>query len=74
MAPPEPSGGEPRDFRSELASLRKRLEEAEGYLGLDRLLARRSELETEISRPDLWDDPDVARRVTSEFSAVSDDN
>ena len=73
MAPPEPPGGEPRDFRSELASLRKRLEEAEGYLGLDQLLARRGELETEISRPDLWNDPDVARRVTSEFSAVSDD-
>jgi peptide chain release factor 2 len=73
MAPPESPGGEPRDLRSELASLRKRLEEARGYLGLDELRGRRGELETEISRPDLWDDPDRARRVTSEFSAVSDD-
>jgi len=73
MAPPEPPGGEPRDLRSDLASLRRRLEEAEGYLGLKQLRDRRAELEMEISRPDLWDDPDRARRVTSEFSAVSDD-
>jgi peptide chain release factor 2 len=73
MAPPEQATGEARDVRAELASLRTRLTEAEGYLGLDKLRARRAELESEISRPDLWDDPDVARRVTSEFSAVSDD-
>jgi len=74
MARPEPpSGGEPRDLRAELADLRKRLEEAEGYLGLAGLRARRAELETDVSRPDLWDDPDRARQVTSEFSAVNDD-
>jgi peptide chain release factor 2 len=74
MAPPEPvGGGEPRDVRAELASLRKRLDEAEGYLGLEQLRARRAELEVEISRTDLWDDPDHARSVTSEFSSVSDD-
>jgi peptide chain release factor 2 len=74
MARPEaPGAGEQRDLRAELASLRKRLEEAEGYLGLDQLRARRAELETEVSRPDLWDDADKARRVTSEFSSVSDD-
>ncbi|MGH9206427.1 MAG: peptide chain release factor 2 [Acidimicrobiales bacterium] len=56
-----------------MASLRKRLEEAEGYLGVGQLRARRAELETEVSRPDLWDDPDRARQVTSEFSAVNDD-
>jgi peptide chain release factor 2 len=74
MARPEPAGaGDQRDLRGELASLRKRLDEAEGYLGLDRLRARRTELETEVSRPDLWDDPDQARRVTSEFSSVNAD-
>ena len=74
MARPEPAGaGDQRDLRGELASLRKRLEEAEGYLGVEHLRARRAELETEVSRPDLWDDPDAARRVTSEFSAVNDD-
>jgi peptide chain release factor 2 len=72
MAPPEQAGDQ-RDLRSELASLRKRLEEAQGYLRLDQLRARRAELEHEVSRPDLWDDPDQARKITSEFSAVSDD-
>jgi peptide chain release factor 2 len=74
MARPEaPGDGEQRDLRAELASLRKRLEEAEGYLGVGQLRARQSELETEVSRPGLWDDPDRAREVTSEFSAVNDD-
>jgi peptide chain release factor 2 len=74
MARSEPAGaGEQRDLRGELASLRKRLEEAQGYLGLERLSERRVELETEVSRPDLWDDPDQARRVTSEFSSVNAD-
>ncbi|HUY22200.1 MAG TPA: peptide chain release factor 2 [Acidimicrobiales bacterium] len=74
MARPEPpGGGEPRDLRGELASLRKRLEEAQGYLGLERLRSRRAELEQMVSAADLWDDPDNARAVTSEFSAVNDD-
>jgi len=74
MARPEaPGAGEQRDLRGELASLRKRLEEALGYLGLDQLRLRQSELEKEVSRPDLWDDADHARRVTSEFSSVNDD-
>jgi peptide chain release factor 2 len=74
MARSEPAGaGDQRDLRGELASLRKRLEEAEGYLNLDRLRERRAELERDVSRPDLWDDPDQARRVTSEFSSVNAD-
>lgn len=70
----ETSGaGEQRDLKAELAALRSRLEEAQGYLRLDHLRERRAELEKEVSRPDLWDDPDVARRVTSEFGSVGDD-
>jgi len=65
--------GEQRDLKAELAALRSRLEEAQGYLRLDHLRERRAELEKEVSRPDLWDDPDVARRVTSEFGSVGDD-
>ncbi|HXW33746.1 MAG TPA: peptide chain release factor 2 [Acidimicrobiales bacterium] len=53
--------------------MRFRLGEAERYLGLDSMRARRTELEKEASRPDLWDDPDVARAVTSELGAVVDD-
>jgi len=74
MARPEgATGSEQRDFRSELAALRTRLTEAEGYLGLDRLRARRAELEKEAARSDLWDDPDNARAVTSELGSVVDD-
>jgi peptide chain release factor 2 len=70
----ESSGaGDQRDLRAELAALRSRLEEAEGYLRLDHLRERRAELEKEVSRPDLWDDPDVARRISSEFGSVGDD-
>jgi len=65
--------GDQRDLRADLASLRSRLEEAEGYLRLDALRQRRAALEKEVSRPDLWDDPDQARRVTSEFGAVGSD-
>ena len=64
---------ESRDLRSELAALRVRLTDAEGYLGLDKLRVRHAELEVEVSRPDLWDDGDQARVVTSEFGRVGDD-
>ncbi len=65
--------GESRDLRGELAGLRTRVEDAEQYLGLEGLRARRAELEKEVSRPDLWDDADRARQVTSEFGRVGDD-
>jgi len=65
--------GDQRDLKAELAGLRIRLEEAQGYLRLDHLRERRAELEKEVSRPDLWDDPDAARRVTKEFGSVGDD-
>jgi peptide chain release factor 2 len=74
MAPPEgPSAQAPRDFNAELAALGTRLAEAERYLGLDKLEARRSELEADAGRPDLWDDQDRARAVTKELGRVSAD-
>jgi peptide chain release factor 2 len=62
-----------RDLSDELKSLRARVSEAETYLAVDELRARRPLLEAEASRPDLWDDPDRARRVTGELSGVVDD-
>jgi peptide chain release factor 2 len=62
-----------KDFSEEVAALRRRLVAAEGYLKADELRARRPQLETEASRPDLWDDPDKARAVTGELAAVVDD-
>jgi peptide chain release factor 2 len=72
MAPPEPASG-PRDVRAELEQLQRRLKEAEAYLRLDELQARHADLEAEIGRPDLWDDPDRARVANAEFSRVNDD-
>jgi peptide chain release factor 2 len=77
MAPPEGSAAshasEPRDFNTELEALAERLNEAERYLGLDKLEARRAELEAEAGRTDLWDDADNARAVTKELGRVSAD-
>jgi len=62
-----------RDFSAELADLAKRVSEAEKYLDLDGLRARRAALEPEIARPDLWDDADRARQVTTDYGRTSDD-
>ncbi|MEI7593217.1 MAG: peptide chain release factor 2 [Actinomycetes bacterium] len=62
-----------RDFGDDLAALRRRLDEAEGYLRIDDLRQSRPQLETEASRPDLWDDPDRARKINSELAALTED-
>ncbi len=62
-----------RDLSDELRGLRGRVDEAAGYLKVDELRARQPQLEAEASRPDLWDDPDKARRVTSDLASVNDD-
>jgi peptide chain release factor 2 len=62
-----------RDFTDDLAALRRRLEAAHEYLRVDDLTRMRPELETEASRPDLWDDADLARKVSGELAALNDD-
>jgi len=62
-----------KDFSEELGSLRERVAAAEGYLKIGELRSRRPQLETEASRPDLWDDPEKAKAVTGELSSVIDD-
>jgi len=62
-----------QDFTDDLRALRERLSQAELYLRVPNLRARRPQLETEMSRPDLWDRPDEARKVQTELSAVVDD-
>jgi peptide chain release factor 2 len=62
-----------RDFSVDLSELTKRVQDARAYLHVDEARARLAELEVAASRPDLWDDPDAARRVTTELSAVRDD-
>jgi peptide chain release factor 2 len=62
-----------KDFSGDIAATRRRLEEAHRYLRVEQLRGRLAELEKEASRPDLWDKPDAARRVTTEMSRVRDD-
>ena len=62
-----------QDFSDDLRRLRGRLEEAEVYLRVEALRARRPQLEAESSRPDLWDQPERARAVTSELASINED-
>ncbi len=62
-----------RDFSDDLADLRRRIDEARVYLRIEELLIARPQLETEASRPDLWDDPDLARKINGELSACTED-
>jgi peptide chain release factor 2 len=62
-----------RDLSDTLQDLHQRLDAARQYLGVDEAKDKLAHLESEASRPDLWDDPERARRVTSELSAVRDD-
>ena len=62
-----------RDFSDELDALGRRLSDAERYLDLEGKRRRLSELEVVVARPDLWDDADRARAVSTEFGRVSDD-
>ncbi|MGH9076138.1 MAG: peptide chain release factor 2 [Acidimicrobiales bacterium] len=62
-----------RDFSEDLRALRRRMTEADVYLDTERSRKRMSELETELARPDLWDDTETGQRVTREFGAVRAD-
>ena len=62
-----------RDFSDDFGSLRARLDEARQYLRVDWGRDRVRELEAVASAPDLWDDPDRARQVTTELSNIKAD-
>ncbi|MEZ5320783.1 MAG: peptide chain release factor 2 [Microthrixaceae bacterium] len=62
-----------QDFSGALVDLGRRLDEARGYLRIEELTARLPQLEVELGRPDLWDDPDAAQKVQREFASLSDD-
>jgi peptide chain release factor 2 len=62
-----------RDFSDDLKDLRRRLGEAEGYLKISYGRSRLAELEMEVSRPDLWDDQELAKKVNAEYANVKGD-
>src|SRR5882757_9204473 len=62
-----------RDFSDELSDLARRVADAHKYLRIDEARARLVKLEEEASAPDLWDDADHARQVTSDMAGVRED-
>ena len=62
-----------RDFTDDLKDLRRRLDEAAMYLKITDNRARLLELELEVSRPDLWDDQELAKKVNAEYSNIKGD-
>ncbi len=61
------------DFTNDLAALRQRVGDARAYLRVEESADRLAELETEVSRPDLWEDQEVARRVMQELARCRED-
>jgi peptide chain release factor 2 len=73
-SPHKGDGGPERvDIPEAIGSLTERVHEAERFLGADALSERRSELEQQASAPDLWDDADHAREVTTALGRVTED-
>jgi peptide chain release factor 2 len=62
-----------RDFSDDLADLQRRVSDSHAYLRVDEARHRLGELEVAASKPDLWDDADHARKVTTELSNVKED-
>jgi len=62
-----------KDFSEELGDLARRVSDAHKYMRIDEARTRLVELEQEASAPDLWDDADNARRVTSDMDRVRKD-
>jgi len=62
-----------RDFGPELGELKARVEATATALDVENKRGRLAKLEVAASEPGLWDDPDEARKVTSEMAGVKDD-
>ncbi len=62
-----------RDALATLEDLGERWRAAGEYLDVAGLRARRDELSARAADPGLWDDPEVARAVTTELGRVSSD-
>jgi peptide chain release factor 2 len=56
------------DPKAYVAELRKRLDDARGFLDLDTKSTELEELRQQAGSPDLWDDPDRARQVSQRLA------
>jgi peptide chain release factor 2 len=62
-----------RDYTDTFSDLERRVTEAHQYLRIERARDELVQLESQASQPDLWDDPDEARKVTSALANTKDD-
>ncbi|MFZ1062051.1 MAG: peptide chain release factor 2 [Acidimicrobiales bacterium] len=62
-----------RDAHSALEQLEGRWRAAKEYLKIDQSRERRDELSIEVADPDLWDNQDRAREVTTELGRLNND-
>jgi peptide chain release factor 2 len=62
-----------RDFTQDLRDLRRRLDEADGYLAISDNRERFAVLEAEVAEPGLWDDQERAKRLNTEYANIKDD-
>ena len=62
-----------RDFSYDLSTIRTRVDDAQIYLKVDDNRMRLIELEVDVAKPDLWDDPDRAKQVNGHYSSVKGD-
>ncbi len=61
----------PENHADRIASQHSRAEQAAAYLDIDGKRARHDELEDQAGRPDLWDDPEAAAKVTTELAKTA---
>jgi peptide chain release factor 2 len=73
MASPDAQKGVQRDIDADIADLVARLGGAREYLRIADLRAQKADLEEQAAVPELWDDPDRARTITTALGRVADD-
>ncbi|QWF79030.1 peptide chain release factor 2 [Amycolatopsis sp. CA-230715] len=56
------------DFEADLKDVAGKLTQVETVMDLDALRAEIAELEQQAAKPDLWDNPETAQKVTSQLS------
>ncbi|MAJ59114.1 MAG: peptide chain release factor 2 [Deltaproteobacteria bacterium] len=70
MSDPQKKTFDPNELRERLSSLRARFDEFRGVFDLAGLRRRHDALEAELTKPDLWNDPENARKVGREKSVI----
>ncbi|MEY3318394.1 MAG: hypothetical protein RL540_766, partial [Actinomycetota bacterium] len=59
-----------REINSEIAGLSSTLASIESVIDIEKLRREQIELEAKAGEPDLWNDPEIAQKVTSALSRV----